>query len=459
MKKTIVVLCIVSFLFLCCGQFLATAAAESVSKNVTSCMLKGEPREKVAERTFSEALETPVSFVSNAEIKLRLVLLMFAQHCRVPIFCNEKTSEKLETPVKINVDKPIPFKEFLEPILKQQGLIYTVTDNAVHITSVSNETSKIVEKIEQSAHSEQQTTNPIAEQLKIPFSCNIKKPVTLMDALKQISKTTEISMIIDHGRIWESGTKSEMEMEKPFNFYFPFKIPLSNVLDYLTKQQNLAWIVQNDHILITSKRYAERNKNADDTRMYYIGDLLEDTPQLLSEKEPHTIPISNDTFLPLIDYITTMIESETWDGNITTYYPNKSLVIRQPNNVHEQIAKLLKTLRQFNDCSDNEIKSSQWESPPIPSETVYYYQQYDVSDLTIPTEENTNGLIDLIQCVVSPDDWKKRGDGPGFINIQENQLFVLQEHRIHTEIADILEQLRQLNKSPVKNKTLKISGR
>ncbi|MDR0704169.1 MAG: hypothetical protein LBF88_04200 [Planctomycetaceae bacterium] len=440
MKKTIVVLCVALFLLLCCGLF-STATAESADKNGTY-FLTDTASERVTERTLSEALETPVSFVSNADVKLRLVLLMFAQHCRVPIFCNEKTSEKLETPVKISIDKPVPFKEFLKPILKQQGLIYTVTDNAVHITLASNETSQTDKKIEQSAPSEHQTTASIAEQLQKLFSCNIKKPVTLTDALKQISETAGIAMMIDHGRIRKSGTK--LEMEKPFNFYFPFKMPLSDVLDYLTKQQNLAWIVQNDYILITSKKYAERNKKVYNTRFYYIADLLKNTSQLLSEKEPHVVSMSADTFQPMIDYITTMIESETWAGNITPYFPNKSLVIRQPDNIHAQIAELLKTLRQFNHLSDNEIKSSSWKSLPIPK--VVYYQQYDVSDLTIPTKENTNELVDLILNVVSPDDWKKWG-GLGIINIQDNQqLFVLQEHRIHTEIADLLEQLRQLNK-------------
>jgi hypothetical protein len=95
MKKTITVLCIALFLFLCCGLF-STAIAESANENVTICVLRGEPEnEKVAERTFSETLETPVSFVSNAEVKLRLVSLMFAQHCRVSIFCDEKNVRKV----------------------------------------------------------------------------------------------------------------------------------------------------------------------------------------------------------------------------------------------------------------------------------------------------------------------------------------------------------------------------
>ncbi|MDR0611696.1 MAG: hypothetical protein LBG58_16430 [Planctomycetaceae bacterium] len=445
MRKTFVVLCIALFLLLYCGLF-STATAESANKNVINNALTGKSGdEEVAERTLSEALKTPVSFVSNAEVKLRLVLLMFAQHCHVPIFCNEKTSEKLETPVKINIDKPIPFKEFLESILKQQGLIYTVTGNAVHITSASDEMPLTDEKIGHSAHSEQQT-NSITEQLKKPFSCNIKKRVTLMDALKQINETIAISVIIDHGRVQDSSTKSEMETL--FNFYLPFKMPLSSVLDYLTKQQNLEWIVRNDHILITSKKDAEKKNNVNYMKTYYIGDLLEKPPLLLNEKEPQVVPISDDNFRPIIDYITVMIESETWDGNILPYYPNKSLVIRQSIKVHEQITELLKMLRQYNHLDNEEefFKFHRSELPAIPSKTVYDYRQYDVSDFTIPTKENMNKLVDLIHVTVSPSHWKKHG-GSGIISIQENQqLLVFQEHQIHTQIVNLFEQLRQLDK-------------
>ena len=167
-----------------------------------------------------------------------------------------------------------------------------------------------------------------------------------MDALKQINETIAISVIVDHGRVQDSSTKSEMETL--FNFYLPFKMPLSSVLDYLTKQQNLEWIVRNDYILITSKKDAEKKNNVNYTRTYYIGDLLEKPPLLLNEKEPQVVPISDDDFRLIIDYITVIIESETLDGNILPYYPNKSLVIRQSIKVHEQITELLKMLRQYN---------------------------------------------------------------------------------------------------------------
>jgi hypothetical protein len=414
-------------------------------------MSAAKPEDKyVTERTFSETLETPVSFVSNTEVELRLVLLMFARHCDVPICCNEKASAKLETSVKISVEKPIPFKEFIEYILKQQGLIYTVVDNTVYITSaVSNETTQTTEKIEQSGHAEQQTTSPISEQLKKPVSCNIKEPVTLTDALKQINEITGISVMIDHDELRKSHAMSETETEikKTFHFYLPFKLPLRNVLDYLTKQQNLAWTVSDNYILITSKKHAEREEKESYVRCYYVADLLKDVPKLLNEKEPSAVPltaVSEASYKPLIDYITVMIEAETWNDNIQIYYPNKSLVIRQPKNVHKQIAELLKTLRQFNHISGDVTKNFLPELSQTLPASVYYYQQYNLRDLAILTQDDVNELVDLIQAVTPAKQWKKHG-GQGIITVLENQyISVFQEHRIHVAITDLLQQLRQL---------------
>jgi hypothetical protein len=275
--------------------------------------------------------------------------------------------------------------------------------------------------------------------------CNNKEPVTLADALKQITEITGISVIIDLIELRKPNTVSgiKMEIEKPLNFYFPFKPPLHHVLDYLTKQQNLAWIVLDDHILITSKKRVEEKENESYLYTYYVGDLSEEIPKLLSEKEPSIAPSADDSYKPIIDYITVMIDSETWDGNIMIYSPNKSLVIRKSNSVHKQIEELLKALRQFDSISDNATKNSQPDFTQTPPTLVHYYQRYDISDLT-KDNTDTDELVDLILAVVAPDHWKKSG-GQGIITVQENCcLFVFQEHRIHVEITGLLEQVRAI---------------
>ncbi|MDR2115511.1 MAG: hypothetical protein LBP87_03935 [Planctomycetaceae bacterium] len=181
---------------------------------------------------------------------------------------------------------------------------------------------------------EPQTIIPISEQLNMPFSHNIKEQITLTAALKQINSQTGISVIIDHGELQGSG----VDWEKKINFYLPFKILLSDFLDYLTKQQNLAWIVQNDdYILITSKKYAEKYEKI---LNYYVGDLL------AMEAEGNVQETDAAAFQSIIDYITVMIDSETWNGNIQAFHPNLSLVVHQPINVHKQITELLQQLRE-----------------------------------------------------------------------------------------------------------------
>jgi hypothetical protein len=302
----------------------------------------------------------------------------------------------------------------------------------------------------QSDNSKPQTISPIFEQLKKPFSCNIKEQITLLTALKQINEMTGVSIIIvDDCELPTRKTLLEIATarEKPFHFYFPFKMPLSYVLDYLTKEQNLAWSVLDNYILITSQKRVKTKENELYLKTYYIGDLLDDPSRLLSEKEPSPILPTADSYKLIMDYITVMIDAETWDDNIMVYSPNKSLVIQQSNHVHKQIAELLKTLQQFNQASDHatkDIEDFDLDSSPTLPTAVHYYKRYDVSDLTLPTEGNTEELVKLIQTVISSNHWEKCG-GLGTITVQENSsFFVFQEHSIHTYITNLLEQIRQV---------------
>jgi len=85
-------------------------------------------------------------------------------------------------------------------------------------------------------------------------------------------------------------------------------------------------------------------------RIYYVGDIVQrDIDPAVLQK------LSNDEkssleFQPTIDYIQTMVKSESWGENsIMVYYPNLSLVIKQTESVHEEIDNLMRDLRRYND--------------------------------------------------------------------------------------------------------------
>jgi len=177
------------------------------------------------------------------------------------------------------------------------------------------------------------------EMLEEPFLCDFKEEISFQQALKHISETTKLSFFLDHPALRDVNVTSETRVK----FRLPFPLPLRDALDYLAKQTGTAWGVKDGIVTITSPKKANGELFM---RTYYVGDLL------------GAVPIPNDQgiqpqadFGPLMDYIQTMVAPESWKdgGEIREYYPNLSLVVRQREEQHAEIAELLKRLRKYND--------------------------------------------------------------------------------------------------------------
>ena len=96
---------------------------------------------------------------------------------------------------------------------------------------------------------------------------------------------------------------------------------------------------------------------------YYIGDLVVpiDEKKKLSLYETGEFDISDQDraavtskdFNPIIDLITSTIDSESWEGpdagSISPYAQNLSLVIAQTKPTHQKIQSLIRKLRELND--------------------------------------------------------------------------------------------------------------
>lgn len=67
---------------------------------------------------------------------------------------------------------------------------------------------------------------------------------------------------------------------------------------------------------------------------------------------------------------------------------------------------------------------------------------YDVRDLVAAANGDTDGLMDIIQCVVEPSSWSDVG-GPGTIAPGPRGLEVEQNHAVHRGIENVLSGLRQ----------------
>jgi len=209
-------------------------------------------------------------------------------------------------------------------------------------------------------------------QLDAPFACDFNAEIPLGEALQHVHKTTTIELFIDHPALREA----DITMKTPVKFRLPFLLPLRDVLDYLAKQTGTAWTVKEGMITITSP---EKAKGEWLSKAYYVGDLLgvplATVPVVPIAGSPEAERL-RERFTGIIDYIQTMVAPESWEnGAISEYYPNLSLVVRQREEQHEEIAGLLQRIRKFKEIQvmfDAEapvqigyiVETAPFDSPP-----------------------------------------------------------------------------------------------
>ncbi len=107
-------------------------------------------------------------------------------------------------------------------------------------------------------------------------------------------------------------------------------ISLRSALRLLLGRHDLAFVIQDEVLLITSGEVADARLF---TRTYPVGDLVVD-----------------DDYDGLIEAITSTVAPQTWDevggpGSLSTVKSAGSLVISQTRDVHEKVLQLLRSLR------------------------------------------------------------------------------------------------------------------
>jgi hypothetical protein len=113
---------------------------------------------------------------------------------------------------------------------------------------------------------------------------------------------------------------------------------LRSALRLLLRAEGLTYMVRDEVLLITTPDEAANKLT---TMVYQVADLV---------LPPGTTDRDMADFDSLIDLITSTIQPTTWDavggpGSIAPFENNLSLVFSQTEEVHEEVAKLLETLR------------------------------------------------------------------------------------------------------------------
>lgn len=219
----------------------------------------------------------------------------------------------------------------------------------------------------------------------------------LGEVIKQVQAVAQVNLHLDEQGLQEEGVDTSKTVTINVD-----DIPISSVLRLVLEPMGLNYIIQNDVLKITSKR---RSNGDLLTVNYSVADLIVPIPNFtpigamgmqadgtpntarapvaptqpgFGQKAPGMFAVTDESqmesgfpsasddrtklsgggtganFGPLISLITTTINPDTWednggDGRISQFTTTLSLVVRQTQEVHEDIADLLRQLRRLQD--------------------------------------------------------------------------------------------------------------
>ncbi len=174
----------------------------------------------------------------------------------------------------------------------------------------------------------------------------------IQDVLEGLKKRLQIPIVVDHAAL----EVADIQLTGPVTLSVQ-EMRASVVLDYLTSQMDVAFLVRDGILIVTTREKLEANAT---TRVYHCGDLLETIPVEFTIRTSEAAVLANAT-LPVVSkpltpceameyMIEQTIDSDSWQNNggpgTIVALRHGELVVTQNYNVHRKIEKFLKDLRQ-----------------------------------------------------------------------------------------------------------------
>lgn len=178
----------------------------------------------------------------------------------------------------------------------------------------------------------------IEEALKKETSIDIDDG-TLLDAIRQLHETAGINIVVDTRALEEEGVSTDARVS-----IHVAGVSLRSVLKLLLTEHNLAVMIEDEVLKVTSKQRAEGRQIV---VAYRVAEFVDQSSDGQAE------------FDELISLITTVVEPDSWqevggNGSVAANLPTSALVIRQTQDVHEQIQQLLSALRNWTETADGD---------------------------------------------------------------------------------------------------------
>jgi len=183
----------------------------------------------------------------------------------------------------------------------------------------------------QTVYQRPESERKILRWLEMPVTLNEEQILPLEKALQILGRQVEISMYLDERALAEANASANTMVRMRRTNSDTARNVLNSILDH----HDLAFVVKNEMLNITTKNRARGEKIV---RMYYVQDIRDATDGKLD-------------FDILRDMITTGIDPESWevgDAVLTLHGTTQSLVIRHFEDVHAQVEELLNQIREKN---------------------------------------------------------------------------------------------------------------
>jgi hypothetical protein len=170
------------------------------------------------------------------------------------------------------------------------------------------------------------------------------KELPLNDVVKQLQDKVGkygVETQLDQTALEDAGIGADTPITFEVNTYND--VSLGSALRLMLRQHNIAFVVRDDVLLLTTKDEADGWLV---TRIYPVGDISD-----------------QQGFSDLVDAITSTVASATWDdyggnGTIAPLTGASSLIISQSQDVHDQVLQLLRSLRTARRASGSAGKSA-----------------------------------------------------------------------------------------------------
>jgi uncharacterized membrane protein YgcG len=252
----------------------------------------------------------------------------------------------------------------------------------------------------------------LVDKVNLSFS---ETPLAVVAA--ELGKQKGITVQIDKEALHRAGIETTLVSQKISNQ------TLKSALKLILQDMNLAAVIRNESLLITTKDYAAVSAM---TCLYPVADLAK-----------------LDSTDPLVGCITSTASPDTWQdrggiGSIATYDVGGPLLgVAQTQEVHDQISGLLAKFREI--VNEKNAQAAQAPNQPQAPEKMalrVYEIRNNQTDNTAMTPQE---VAEIVQGLVEPNSWHNRPEA--YIRGVTGKLIVRQTPRVHREIERVLDKI------------------